>query len=115
MKKSLIAVLVVLAALAVSTTLLATIDHQKEFVAKYPDAKAKLGKCSTCHVKPLPRKDGDHELNAYGKDLEKTIVDKKAEKKTLDFAKVEQISSAGDGVKNIDKIKEGKPPAEKSK
>ncbi len=114
MKKSLIAVLVVLAALAVSTTLLATMDFQKEFSAKYPDAKAKLGKCSTCHAVPLPKKEGNHELNPYGKELQKTI-NPKAEKKTLDFAKVEPLSSAGDGVKNIDKIKEGKPPAEKSK
>ena len=45
-------VTVLLATLGLSGTLLATLDSQKDFVAKYPDAKAKLGKCTTCHVAP---------------------------------------------------------------
>ena len=67
MKKTTIAVSALLA-FCVGTTLLANLDNQKAFVAKYPDAKASLGKCSTCHMKSLPKKE-EHELNPYGKDL----------------------------------------------
>ena len=49
MKKTKIAILSILGSLTFGSTLLATIEHQKEFLVKYPDAKAKLGKCSTCH------------------------------------------------------------------
>ena len=111
MKKSVAAVVLVLFAIAMSSTLLATLDNQKQFAAKYPDAKA-LAKCSTCHVKPLPKKE-DHELNAYGKDLQKTI-DPKDAKKTLNFEKVEKLDSDGDGVSNIDEIKKGTNPGDKA-
>ena len=111
MRKSTAAALTVVFSLAAGSTLLATIDHQKEFLAKYPDAKAKLGKCSTCHEKALPKKD-DHKNNPYGADLEKTIADPKAAKKVLDFAKVEGMDSDGDGVKNIDEIKAGTNPGD---
>ena len=105
-------VLVTLAAFGLSTSVLANLDNQKAFVAKYPDAKAKLGKCTTCHVKSLPKKE-DHESNAYGKDLkEKACIDPKAEKKTYDFTKVEALDSDGDGVKNIDEIKAGTNPGD---
>ena len=106
-------VILLVATLAASSTLLATLDNQKGFLAKYPDAKDKgLGKCTTCHVKPLPKKE-DHELNAYGKDLkEKAVVDAKAEKKTYDFAKIESLDSDGDGVSNIDEIKKGTNPGD---
>lgn len=113
MTKTQTSVLALLSSLAVGSSLLATIDVQKAFVAKYPEAKATLGKCTTCHVKPLPKKE-DHESNAYGKDLAKTVVDPKAEKKTYDFAKVEALDSDGDGVKNVDEIKKGTNPGDKS-
>jgi hypothetical protein len=44
MKKTTMAVSVLVAVCA-GTTLLANLDNQKAFVAKYPDAKASLGKC----------------------------------------------------------------------
>ena len=67
MKKTRIGVLATLVLLALGTSLLATMDAQKQFAAKYPEAKA-LAKCSTCHVKPMPKKD-DFELNAQGQAL----------------------------------------------
>lgn len=101
-----------LATLGLATTLFAGMETQKAFVGKYPDAKAKLGKCSTCHTKPLPKKE-DHELNAYGKDLgEKAVLDAKAAKKEYDFAKVEALDSDGDGVKNADEIKANTNPGD---
>ncbi len=111
MKKTTVAVSLLLAFCA-ATTLLATLDNQKAFVAKYPDAKATLGKCSTCHVKPLPKKE-DHEMNPYGKDvMTKAVVDPKAVKKTYAFEKIEALDSDGDGVKNIDEIKAGTKPGD---
>ena len=111
MKKTTMAVSVLVAVCA-ATTMLATMDNQKAFVTKYPDAKASLGKCSTCHVKPLPKKE-DHENNPYGKDLlAKAVVDPKAEKKTFAFEKIEGLDSDGDGVKNIDEIKAGTNPGD---
>ncbi len=103
--------LALLASLAVSTTLLGSLADQKGFVEKYPEAKAKLGKCTTCHVKGLPKKE-DHELNPYGKELLTTAPDPKAEKKTYDFAKIEGADSDGDGVKNLDEIKAGTNPGD---
>jgi len=111
MKKTTVAVSVLLA-FCVGTTLLANLDNQKAFVAKYPDAKAALGKCTTCHVKSLPKKE-DHESNAYGKDLlAKAVVDPKAAKKEFKFEKIEALDSDGDGVKNIDEIKAGTNPGD---
>ena len=111
MKKTTLAVCV-LTAVCAATTLLANLDNQKAFVAKYPDAKASLGKCSTCHVKPLPKKE-DHESNPYGKDLlAKAAVDPKAAKKEFKFEKVEGLDSDGDGVKNVDEIKAGTNPGD---
>ena len=112
MKSTTKGVLAVFGSLAIGSTLLATMPTQKAFTDKYPDAKAKLGKCTTCHVKPLPKKE-DHESNAYGKDLAaKAVVDPKAEQKTYDFSKVEGLDSDGDGVKNIDEIKAGTNPGD---
>ena len=111
-KKSATAVVLVLFAIAMTSTVLATLDNQKQFAAKYPDAKP-LAKCSTCHTKALPKKDGDHELNPYGADLKKTM-DPKDEKKTLLFDKVEKLDSDGDGVANIDEIKKGTNPGDKN-
>lgn len=111
MKKTTIAVSALLS-FCVGTTLLANLDNQKAFVTKYPDAKASLGKCSTCHVKSLPKKE-DHEMNAYGKDVQtKAVVDPKAEKKIYKFEKIESLDSDGDGVKNVDEIKAGTNPGD---
>jgi hypothetical protein len=112
MKKSATAVALLLTALLATGTLLATMTNQKAFNETYPDSKAKLGKCSTCHVKPLPKKD-DHELNPYGKDVKSTI-DPKDPAKTIHLSKVEQKDSDGDGVKNIDEIKAGTNPGDKN-
>ena len=95
MKKTTIAVSALLA-FCVGTTLLANLDNQKAFVAKYPDAKASLGKCSTCHMKSLPKKE-DHEMNPYGKDvLAKAVVDPKAAKKEFKFEKIDWASVDSD-------------------
>src|SRR5262252_6026415 len=59
-------ILGLLAAVAAAGTLSATMDDQKAFAAKYPDAKA-LAKCTTCHTAAMPKK-GAAELNGYGKD-----------------------------------------------
>ena len=111
MKKTGYTVLVLFAALGLASTLLATADAQKQFVAAYPDAKAKLGKCTTCHTAAMPKKDS-WDLNAYGKDLYEKAFDKAT--KTYDFKKVEGLDSDGDGVKNIDEIKAGTNPGDKA-
>jgi hypothetical protein len=112
MKATTKGVLAVLGSLTIGSSLLGTIQNQKAFVEKYPDAKAKLGKCTTCHVKPLPKKE-DHESNAYGKDLvTKAVIDPKANPKMYDFTKIEALDSDGDGVKNVDEIKAGTNPGD---
>ena len=101
--------LAALAMIAFSTTVLATMDLQKDLVAKYPTCKAN---CATCHVKKMAKK-GDAELNVFGKDMvAKAVVDPKAEKKTFNFEKIESLDSDGDGVKNIDEIKAGTNPGD---
>jgi len=109
MKKTTLSVLALLAALGVATSLLATMDIQKAFKEKYPDAKTLNTKCSTCHTMSLPKKDGDHANNAYGADLKATKKDGK-----YDFAAIEGKDSDGDGVKNIDEIKKGTNPGDKT-
>ncbi len=111
MKKTVQGALLLLVVLAVGSSLMATVDAQKQFVAAYPDAKAKLGKCTTCHTAAMPKKETAG-LNAYGKDLEAKALDK--EKKTYDFKKVEGLDSDGDGVKNGDEIKAGTNPGDKA-
>jgi len=109
-KKNVQRVFVLLATLGLSSTLLASVEIQKAFVAAYPDAKAKLGKCSSCHTAAMPKKDTAG-VNAYGKDMEKAL-DK--EKKVYDFKKIEALDSDGDGVKNLDEIKAGTNPGDKA-
>lgn len=99
MKKILTATLLTLGLLAGAA--LATLNDQKAFTEKYPDAKAKLGNCKTCHT-GTPKK-GEPSLNAYGTDL-------KAAK--LDFAGVEAKDSDGDGKTNLDEIKAGTNPGD---
>lgn len=109
MKKTTAAVLVAVLAIVLASTGFATMDMQKDMNAKYPTAKAK---CATCHVKPMVKK-GDSELNAFGKDMMKFVVDPKAEKKTFDWAKLEPLDSDGDGKKNVDEFKAGENPGAK--
>ena len=109
MKKTTVSVLALLLTLGLGTSLLATMDIQKAFKEKYPEAKALNGKCSTCHTMALPKKDGDHTNNAYGADLAKTKKDGK-----YDFAAIEKKDSDGDGVSNIDEINKGTNPGDKN-
>lgn len=109
MKKTTISVLALLTALGLGTSVLATMDIQKAFKEKYPDAKAVNTKCSTCHTVALPKKDGDHKNNAYGADLAKTKKDGK-----YDFAAIEKKDSDGDGVSNLDEITKGTNPGDKA-
>jgi len=109
MKKTTISVLALLAAFGLATSLLATMDIQKAFKEKYPEAKALNTKCSTCHTMALPKKDGDHTNNAYGADLAKTKKDGK-----YDFAAIEKKDSDGDGVSNLDEINKGTNPGDKT-
>ncbi|MGA7993044.1 MAG: hypothetical protein WCC53_16575 [Thermoanaerobaculia bacterium] len=109
MKKTTASVLGLLLTLGLGTSLLATMEIQKAFKEKYPDAKALNTKCSTCHKMALPKKDGDHTNNAYGADLAKTKKDGK-----YDFAAIEKKDSDGDGVANIDEIKKGTNPGDKA-
>ncbi|MCL4809338.1 MAG: hypothetical protein KJ062_16350 [Thermoanaerobaculia bacterium] len=109
MKRTTAAVLVAVVAIVFSATGLATMDMQKDMNAKYPTAKAK---CISCHVKPMAKK-GDAEVNAFGKDMMKFVVDPKAEKLQFDWAKLEPLDSDGDGVKNVDEFKAGTNPGAK--
>lgn len=109
MKKTTLSVLALLTALGLGTSLLATMDIQKAFKEKYPEAKALNTKCSTCHTMSLPKKDGDHTNNAYGMDLAKTKKDGK-----YDFAAIEKKDSDGDGVANLDEINKGTNPGDKA-
>jgi cytochrome c553 len=109
MKKTTISVLALLLTLGLGTSLLATMEIQKAFKEKYPEAKALNTKCSTCHTMALPKKDGDHTNNPYGADLAKTKKDGK-----YDFAAIEKKDSDGDGVSNIDEINKGTNPGDKN-
>jgi hypothetical protein len=92
-----------------SATLLATIDIQKAFVAKYPKAKTTLGKCATCHTGPAPKK-GAAKLNPFGTDIQGKVCGDKA--KVLDFSKIEALDSDGDGVRNLAEIEAGTKPGD---
>ena len=101
--------LAALALLAFSTTVLATMELQKDMNAKYPTAKAN---CATCHVKKMAKK-GDAELNVFGKDMvAKAIVDPKAEKKTYDYKKIEALDSDKDGKTNLEELMAGTNPGD---
>jgi hypothetical protein len=109
LKKTTISVLALLTALGLASSLLATMDIQKAFKEKYPEAKALNTKCSTCHTMALPKKDGDHANNPYGADLAKTKKDGK-----YDFGAIEKKDSDGDGVSNLDEINKGTGPGDKA-
>lgn len=109
MKKTTAAVLVAVLAIVLGSAAVATMDMQKDMNAKYPTAKAK---CASCHVKAMAKK-GDAEVNAFGKDMMKFVVDPKAEKKTFDWAKLEPLDSDADGQKNVDEFAAGTNPGAK--
>lgn len=50
----------------------ADIAQIKIYKEAYPDSKPK---CISCHASALPKKDGDHELNDYGKKV-KSLAEK---------------------------------------
>lgn len=47
----------------------ADLPQVKLYKEAYPDAKPK---CINCHTAAVPKKDGDHELNDYGKKVKAT-------------------------------------------
>ncbi|KAA0256559.1 MAG: hypothetical protein EDX89_00210 [Acidobacteria bacterium] len=92
---------------------LATLDNQrafKEYAGKLaPESAVLLGKCTTCHVKPLPKKD-DAAHNPYGKALAATISAKPGS--TPDFKAVEPLDSDEDGATNLEEIRKGTNPGD---
>ena len=78
MKKTTTAVLAALAAIALGSSSLATMDIQKEYKAKDPKAN-----CASCHVPKMPKKDAA-ELNDFGK----TVKGAKAKDDKIDWTKV---------------------------
>ncbi len=85
MKKTTTAVIVTLAALAVGSSALATMEFQKEYKAKDPNAK-----CATCHVAAMPKKDS-HDLNDFGK----TVQAAKGKDGKIDWSKVKAPEKKG--------------------
>lgn len=64
----------------------------KLYKEAYPDAKPK---CINCHTIALPKKDGDHELNAYGKKV--TSIDAKPTAETYQKAgSIEDFESSNE-------------------
>jgi cytochrome c553 len=78
MKKTTTAVVAALAALALGSSALATMDIQKEYKAKDPKAN-----CASCHVDKMPKK-GQSELN----DLGKKVLGAKGADGKIDWTKV---------------------------
>lgn len=78
MKKTTTAVVATLAALALGSSALATMDIQKEYKAK--DATAN---CASCHVDKMPKKE-KHDLNDFGK----TVKAAKGADGKVDWSKV---------------------------
>ena len=78
MKKTTTAVIAALAAIALGSSSLATMEIQKEYKAKDPKAN-----CQTCHVPKMPKKDAA-ELNAFGT----TVKAAKGKDGKIDWSKV---------------------------
>lgn len=78
MKKTTTAIIAGLAALALGSSALATMEIQKEYKAK--DAKAN---CASCHVEKMPKKD-KADLNDFGK----TVAAAKGADGKIDWTKV---------------------------
>ena len=104
MKKTTTAVVAALAAIALGSGSLATMDIQKEFGKKYPDSKVK---CGSCHTKAMPKKD-DAAVNKFGADINKV----KGKDGKYDFVALEKMDSDGDGVSNLDELKKGTNPGD---
>jgi hypothetical protein len=77
-KKTTTAIIATLAALALGSTALATMEIQKEYKAK--DAKAN---CASCHVEKMPKKE-----TAGLNELGKTVKAAKGADGKIDWAKV---------------------------
>jgi hypothetical protein len=86
-------------------------SYGKVFDTKYNIAKdSKLDKaaCAVCHVGAKGGK-----LNAYGKDMEAAMKAAGTKKLTPDIlAKIENLDSNKNGVKNIDDIKKDQNPGQ---
>jgi hypothetical protein len=105
MKRNSLASLALVAAVTlVAGAAYATMDLQKEFLAKYPDSKIK---CGSCHTKPMPKK-GDAEVNKFGADMNKL----KGKDGKYDFVALGKLDSDGDGVSNADELKKGTNPGD---
>lgn len=101
--------LFICAATGVFATAMALSTFSKVFVEKYGVKEGSdLAKnaCAVCHVKPKGGK-----LNPYGKDIQVVMKAENAKKLTpAILAKVENLDSDKDGVKNIDEIKKDANP-----
>ena len=84
MKKTATAILVA-ASFVFATAAFGTADIQKEYNAKFADAK---GNCKTCHVDGKAKK-GEANLNAYGKEVAAATKDKK-----IDWSKLKAAPKA---------------------
>ena len=105
MKRISLLILALVAAITlVAGAAFATMDLQKDFLAKYPDSKVK---CGSCHTKPMPKK-GDAEVNKFGADMSKV----KGKDGKYDFAALDKMDSDGDGVTNADELKKGTNPVD---
>jgi len=78
MRKTTTAVVATLAAVALGSVALATMDIQKEYKATDPKAN-----CATCHVAKMPKKEAA-ELNDFGK----TVKAAKGKDGKVDWSKV---------------------------
>jgi hypothetical protein len=78
MRKTAAAVVATLAAVALGSAALATMDIQKEYKTKDPKAN-----CASCHVAKIPKKEAA-ELNDFGK----TVKGAKDKDGRIDWSKV---------------------------
>ena len=78
MKKTTTAVVAAFAALAFGTTALATMEIQKEYKAKDPNAN-----CASCHTEKMPKKESAG-LNDFGK----TVKAAQGKDGKIDWSKV---------------------------
>ena len=78
MRKTTGTVIAAVAALALGSSALATMEIQKEYKAKDPKAS-----CASCHVDKMPKKE-KHEMNDFGK----KVLEAKGKDGKIDWAKV---------------------------
>lgn len=111
MRRSTIASTIGLAVL--STGVVAMPKFMTDFKSTYgikPNSKIAKAGCALCHVGNGPK------LNAYGLQLQTAMKEEKTKILTGSvMKKVEGLSAANDGVKNVDKIHADQLPAEKKK